>query len=207
MVLIGEANRVVATKKIVLIGDENCGKTCLVSTFAHGQFNVAIETVPLKVDDYLQVQLKIIAAKGGEEYARLRPLNYPDTDVVILCFDIGDPDTLDNVEHRWISEVKHYMAAPILLVGCKLDLRNDPETLAMLARRRSQPVTFEEGTAMATKIGAHAFLECSARDGIGHRAIFELAARVALSLDRSRRERSSSSSTGRLNRSFSRKGF
>lgn len=45
---------------------------------------------------------------------------------------------------------------------------------------KQQPVTNEDGQAMADKIGAYGYLECSARTKEGVREVFELATRAAL---------------------------
>ena len=59
---------------------------------------------------------------------RLRPLSYPDTHVLLLCFSISCPDSLENIPERWVQEIKHFCPrVPVLLVGLKKDLRNDPE--------------------------------------------------------------------------------
>ena len=61
---------------------------------------------------------------GQEDYDRLRPLSYPETDVVLICYAVDNPDSLMNVEERWCSEVRHYCPKiPIILVGNKKDLR------------------------------------------------------------------------------------
>ena len=59
---------------------------------------------------------------------RLRPLSYPDTHVLLLCFSISSPDSLENIPERWVQEIKHFCPnVPVLLVGLKKDLRHDPE--------------------------------------------------------------------------------
>ena len=59
---------------------------------------------------------------------RLRPLSYPDTHVLLLCFSISCPDSLENIPERWVQEIKHFCPrVPVLLVGLKKDLRHDPE--------------------------------------------------------------------------------
>jgi GTPase SAR1 family protein len=35
-----------------------------------------------------------------EEYVRRRPLTFPDTTVVIICFSIAEPHTLNNVQEK-----------------------------------------------------------------------------------------------------------
>lgn len=44
---------------------------------------------------------------GQEDYDRLRPLSYPDTDVILMCFSIDSPDSLENIPEKWTPEVKH----------------------------------------------------------------------------------------------------
>jgi Ras family protein A len=52
---------------------------------------------------------------------------------------------------------------PIILIGNKRDLRNDPKTLHELSKAKQVPVKPEQGRAMAEQIGAYAYLECSAK--------------------------------------------
>ena len=55
---------------------------------------------------------------------RLRPLSYPDSNVILMCFSIDSPDSLTNVGEKWYPELRYYCPkAPILVVGNKKDLR------------------------------------------------------------------------------------
>lgn len=118
---------------------------------------------------------------GQEDYDRLRPLSYPDTDVILMCFSIDSPDSLENIAEKWTPEVKHFCPKiPIILVGNKKDLRNDKTTIAELARNKQEPVKQEEGRIMADKMGCYAYLECSAKTKDGVREVFEMATRSAL---------------------------
>lgn len=57
---------------------------------------------------------------------RLRPLSYPGTDVFVLCFCIEYPSSFENISTYWHPELKHHCPnTPIILVGNKIDLRND----------------------------------------------------------------------------------
>lgn len=38
-----------------------------------------------------------------EDYDRLRPLSYPDTNVVLMCFSIDQPDSLENIAEKVIA--------------------------------------------------------------------------------------------------------
>jgi GTPase SAR1 family protein len=51
---------------------------------------------------------------------------------------------------------------PILLIGLKSDLRDNPQTLEELVKTGEVPVSAAEGEAMAKEIGAVAYMECSA---------------------------------------------
>jgi len=174
-------------RKLVIVGDGACGKTCLLIVFSKGTFpEVYIPTVfenyvaDVEVDGK-HVELALWDTAGQEDYDRLRPLSYPDSHVILICFAIDSPDSLDNVQEKWISEVMHFCAGlPIILVGCKKDLRRDPKTIEMLKRHGQRTVSSEEGMAVAQKIGARQYLECSAKLGEGVREVFQHATRVAL---------------------------
>ena len=47
--------------------------------------------------DGKQVELALWDTAGQEDYDRLRPLSYPDTDVILMCFAIDSPDSLENI--------------------------------------------------------------------------------------------------------------
>ena len=128
-----------------------------------------------------QVELALWDTAGQEDYDRLRPLSYPDTDVILMCFSIDTPDSLENIPEKWTPEVKHFCPnVPIILVGNKKDLRNDEATKRELMRQKQEPVGPMKGTEMAEKINAFAYLECSAKTKDGVREVFEMATRAAL---------------------------
>lgn len=174
-------------KKLVIVGDGACGKTCLLIVFSKGAFPELY--VPTVFENYVadvevdgrRVELALWDTAGQEDYDRLRPLSYPDSNVILICFAIDSPDTLDNVQEKWISEVMHFcQGVPIILVGCKLDLRNDPATIQKLAQLGQQPVSTSEGQDAADRINALTYMECSAKYNQGVREVFEAATRAAL---------------------------
>ena len=44
-----------------------------------------------------RVELALWDTAGQEEYDRLRPLSYPETDLLFVCFAIDCPNSLENV--------------------------------------------------------------------------------------------------------------
>uniref|UniRef100_A0A3B4AU79 Uncharacterized protein n=1 Tax=Periophthalmus magnuspinnatus TaxID=409849 RepID=A0A3B4AU79_9GOBI len=121
-------------KKLVVVGDGACGKTCLLIVFSKDEFpEVYVPTVfetyvaDIEVDNK-QVQLALWDTAGQEDYDRLRPLSYPDTDVILMCFSVDSPDSLENIPEKWVPEVKHFCPnVPIILVANKKDLRHDED--------------------------------------------------------------------------------
>jgi len=70
------------------------------------------------------------------DYDRLRPLSYPQTDVFLICYSVVNPASFDNVRAKWSPEIKHNSPGiPIVLVGTKLDLRDDKHTIEKLIVR------------------------------------------------------------------------
>ncbi|XP_025237092.1 transforming protein RhoA-like isoform X2 [Theropithecus gelada] len=182
-------------KKLVIVGDGACGKTCLLIVFSKDQFpEVYVPTVfenyvaDIEVDGK-QVELALWDTAGQEDYDRLRPLSYPDTDVILMCFSIDSPDSLENIPEKWTPEVKHFCPnVPIILVGNKKDLRNDEHTRRELAKMKQEPVKPEEGRDMANRIGAFGYMECSAKTKDGVREVFEMATRAALQARRGKKK-------------------
>ena len=66
---------------------------------------------------YLQVELALWDTAGQEDYDRLRPLSYPDTDVILMCFSIDSPDSLENIPEKWTPEVKHFCPNVPIIFG------------------------------------------------------------------------------------------
>jgi len=181
-------------KKLVIVGDGACGKTCLLIVFSKDQFpEVYVPTVfenyvaDIEVDGR-QVELALWDTAGQEDYDRLRPLSYPDTDVILMCFSIDSPDSLENIPEKWTPEVRHFCPnVPIILVGNKKDLRNDENTKRELQKMNQAPLKADEGKRMADTINAVAYLECSAKTKEGVREVFEQATRAALVVRRKKR--------------------
>ncbi|KAI6072732.1 Ras-like protein family member C [Aix galericulata] len=183
-------------KKLVIVGDGACGKTCLLIVFSKDQFPEVY--VPTVFENYIadievdgkQVELALWDTAGQEDYDRLRPLSYPDTDVILMCFSIDSPDSLENIPEKWTPEVKHFCPnVPIILVGNKKDLRNDEHTRRELAKMKQEPVKPEEGRDMANRINAFGYLECSAKTKEGVREVFEMATRAGLQVRKNKKRR------------------
>jgi len=161
--------------KCVTCGDGAVGKSALLLTFTTGRFPE--EYIPTVVDNFrenIKVDGKIWSlglwdTAGQEEYKEIRSLSYNGTDVFIICFSIDSRASFDNIKDKWALEVAHFANnAPIILVGNKVDLRDDPA----IAGKKSL-ISKDEGEKLARDIGAVKYLECSARNKVGLTDVFE----------------------------------
>lgn len=118
---------------------------------------------------------------GQEDYDRLRPLSYPQTDVFLVCFSVASPSSLDNVLVKWVPEIRHHCAdVPLILVGTKSDLRDDRDTQHALQQSGQSLVKRETALKTAHKMRAVAYTECSALTQRGLKLVFEEAVRAVL---------------------------
>lgn len=174
-------------RKLVIIGDGACGKTSLLSVFTLGYFPT--NYIPTVFENYVtdcrvdgkSVQLALWDTAGQEDYERLRPLAYSKAHVILVGFSIETPDSLDNVKHKWVEEATRLCpGVPIILVGLKKDLREDPVAIEEQRKKSLRFVSPQEGDQAAKEIGARRYLECSSLSGEGVDDVFEAATRAAL---------------------------
>ena len=128
---------------------------------------------------------------------------YSKAHVILIGFSIDTPDSLDNVKHKvsqigviyvvgllarsdtdlpkWVEEANERCpGVPIILVGLKKDLREDPLAQEEMRKKSLHFSTDSEGSNTAREIGARKYLECSSLTGEGVDDVFEAATRAAL---------------------------
>ena len=111
------------------------------------------------------IHLGLWDSAGQEDYDNLRPLSYHQTvylqiirwnqfkftffseikDVFIICFSLVNPESFDNVRVKWVPEVrKHKPKTPIILLGTKLDLRDNKDAIETLRKTKQSPITYAQ---------------------------------------------------------------
>ncbi|CAF1964126.1 unnamed protein product [Rotaria magnacalcarata] len=173
--------------KCVIVGDGTVGKTCMLITYATKLFPT--DYIPTVFDNYAVTisidgkpcLLGLFDTAGQEEFDRLRPLSYPQTDVFLVCFSIISYSSLSNVREKWAPEIKHYCPkTPFILVGTQIDLRNDSATLEKLQKSNERPITQKQAEKFAHDIKAVQYVECSARSQEGLKHVFDEAIMIGL---------------------------
>ncbi|XP_055298679.1 ras-like GTP-binding protein RhoL [Sitodiplosis mosellana] len=165
--------------KITTIGDGMVGKTCLLITYADDKFPT-FDVPPTVFENYIcdqtidgkKFELTLCVTAGQEDYDRLRPLFYPNTDCFIICYSISNRASFENVLEKWYPEIqKCSPSVPIILVGTKSDKRYPIS---------EKFVTLNEAKELKRKIKAKALIECSAIEKKNIDAVFLEAVRAVV---------------------------
>jgi len=182
-----EKRRKMQTIKCVVVGDGAVGKTCLLISYTTNKF--PSEYVPTVFDNYAVTvmiggepyTLGLFDTAGQEDYDRLRPLSYPQTDVFLVCYSVVSPSSFENVKEKWVPEISHHcQKTPFLLVGTQIDLREDVATIDKLAKNKQKPLSNEAGEKLAKELRAVKYVECSALTQQGLKIVFDEAILAAL---------------------------
>lgn len=175
--------------KCVVVGDGAVGKTSLLISYTTNQFPE--DYVPTVFDNYSanvmvgdeKVTINLWDTAGQEEYDRLRPLSYTQTDIFLICFSVVEPSSFQNVKSKWMPEIRHHTPKDtnILLIGTKADLREDPHAMDELDEQGLKPVSEEEAVQLAKSLNLVGYLECSAASQKGVREVFDCAIKAVIS--------------------------
>ncbi|RWR72465.1 Rac-like GTP-binding protein ARAC7 [Cinnamomum micranthum f. kanehirae] len=170
--------------KCVTVGDGAVGKTCMLICYTSNKFPT--DYVPTVFDNFSAnvavdgniVNLGLWDTAGQEDYSRLRPLSYRGADVFVLAFSLLSKASYENVLKKWMPELRRFAPnVPIVLVGTKLDLREDKGYLAHMG---ATVITSTQGEELRKQIGAAAYIECSSKTQQNVKAIFDTAIKVVL---------------------------
>lgn len=163
--------------KIILIGDSNVGKTCVVQNFKSGIFSekqqntIGVDFTVRTVDiEGKKVKMQVWDTAGQERFRTITQSYYRSAHGAIIAYDITRRPTFDSVTH-WIKEVELYGATNVVLVliGNKCDLEQERQVL------------FEEACSLAKEKDILAALETSAKESQNVEEAFIMMAKELLS--------------------------
>jgi small GTP-binding protein len=183
-----EPGKITRAIKVALVGDGTVGKTCLLMSYICQAFME--DYIPTMFDNFSAIEeidgelVNVIMwdTAGQEDYESIRVTTcFPNTQVFILCFSVVHPDSFHNVKQKWLEELKRSCPdTPYILVGTKIDLRDNEEVIQKLAVKNKQPITTKMGEKKAKEIKAKCYVECSARDIKTVKEVFVKAIRVVM---------------------------
>ncbi|EEC00201.1 Rac3A protein, putative, partial [Ixodes scapularis] len=161
------------------------GKTCLLISYTTNAFPG--EYIPTVFDNYSAnvmvdgkpINLGLWDTAGQEDYDRLRPLSYPQTDVFLICFSLVNPASFENVRAKvscgdLYSDLSTNSAQEIEIV------RTNQNGRYSAGARYLHQGLYPQGLAMAKEIGSVKYLECSALTQKGLKNVFDEAIRAVL---------------------------
>ena len=150
--------------KVVLLGDSNTGKTCLLHRYLHGTFcesmttcgaSFAAKTVELP---HRTSRIGLWDTAGQERFDALSRFYCRGAGAAVVCFDLTDQASFDCVMRRWVKRVRDEAAKGCLLylVGTKSDLAAErvvsAEVIADLAHKIHADGTFETSSLTGARV-------------------------------------------------------
>ncbi len=170
--------------KCIVTGDGNVGKTSLLLKYTTDNFPDQHEATVF--DSYstqvcvsnTTIDMVFYDTAGQEDYDAMRPLTYGDADIFFLCYECMTPGSFENIKSKWLVEKnKHAKGVPFMIVGTKIDLRNDKDRVkALLSSTGRGPVFAADLAGIEKEMpGCVGVMECSAKTAEGLREVFNAA--------------------------------
>ena len=153
--------------KMIFIGDQSTGKSCILNRFANNQFDehyqatigLDFQSKNILIKDQ-DVRLLLYDTAGQEKFRSLIPMYIRESHIVLFVYDITRKESFDSIP-KWFSDVLDIKSneAVFVLIGNKIDLENE------------RKVSFEQGKKFADEKNI-IFGEVSAKTGDGFEILF-----------------------------------
>ena len=155
--------------KLLMCGDSDCGKTCLILRFVNDSFNhnfITTVGIDFKIKNVIlstgeSVKIQIWDTAGQERFRTITRSYFRGADGIILVYNIADRRSFDSIR-VWVQQIEKDGSTDVskALVGNKCDISDDQRV-----------VSYEEGRALAAEYGVP-FFETSAKDNINVTEMF-----------------------------------
>lgn len=167
------------TIKIIIVGNSNVGKSCILTKFVDNEFNLSNSTT-IGVDyktyriNYSNKDIKLLIwdTAGQEKFKAITKFFYKGAQVVIICFDLTNKNSFNDID-IWLEEIRKEKTSDsiIVLVGTKSDLTS------------SRVITKEEGIKKTTQLKLYAYFETSAKTNQGIDEVFNSVVKLYCTLN------------------------
>lgn len=171
-------NKNILTKKIIIVGDKNVGKTSILKNIPSNRHCTVEQVSANKFEVKLYMKRKMIQFVIWDGIISgyktdYRHIAYKNTDLILVCYSVDSKSSLENVEKNWIPEIQTYCPnIPHILVANKTDVR-DVITKSNYDNTgdfndSDEYINWKQGEHLAEKLESLAFTECSAakREGL-----------------------------------------
>ena len=156
--------------RVVLLGKQATGKTCIIAQFINGSFDpgtISSLTAQfirktIQFADGRNITIDIWDTAGQEKYRAIAKIYYKEARAVILVYDITDESSFKEMKEYWYEQVKLYAKKDVIfaVAANKNDLDEE------------RKISDEEGKKFANEIGA-IFASTSAKNASGIQALFD----------------------------------
>lgn len=131
--------------KIIILGESNVGKTCLLHKYKEDDFKqslmttIGVDTVSKRIVlDGKNIMLNIWDTAGQERFFSITRSYYRNADGILLIFDVSDERTFSCID-RWFKHIREETGSvPMFLVGNKRDVVGGDAYYAMEDRFRDK---------------------------------------------------------------------
>ena len=119
--------------KCILLGNFNCGKTCIASRIIQNKFDdFTTPTIGASFfcKDYFNddknktVSVQFWDTAGHDRYYSLSKLYYSSSDIILLCYDLTELSSFNKLD-KYLKDIKDHcnnINVKIIIIGNKLDL-------------------------------------------------------------------------------------
>ena len=144
---------------ILLVGNSNVGKTCLLTKYVHGKFITEFYStigIDFKIKsaqiDGKRIKLRIWDTAGQEKFRTITNSYYRNAQSVVVCYAVNDRNSFHSVQN-WLNQINQLAGdnTVIVIVGCKCDIH-------------PREVSQEEANRLAAENNV-SYFEVSAEDG------------------------------------------